>query len=395
MTNQAGAPTDFESFLTWEALVDILSYDPAKGEFRWVKSGRSGWVGRVAGHVNRQHGYRTIVLSGRTFLVSRLAWLHETKEWPVGVIDHINGNRDDDRWDNLRDISPAENALNKALNRNNTSGVAGVYWDNGRKTYIVRLAIGRERKLLGSFDTIEEAKEARQQAEIEFYGEFRRLDAAPPAKALPLKRLNLSKTRAPQGVPADVASGLNQAILLRAISYDPATGEFRWLEARNGEVNVGPLAGKTNKRGYRVIGIGGRSFYGHRLAWLYVTGKWPDALIDHKDGNPSNNSWINLRQATRAQNNANRIAAPGKSGVTGVTLHPGTGKWEASASLNNKRVYLGLFASIEEAAVARTAFDEKERKDFGPRKVAAAPVGDDAEVVTSIRGVEYLKNGSA
>ena len=51
MPNRRGNPTDFESFLTWEALTDVLSYDPARGEFRWVKSGRLGWVGRLAGIV--------------------------------------------------------------------------------------------------------------------------------------------------------------------------------------------------------------------------------------------------------------------------------------------------------------------------------------------------------
>jgi hypothetical protein len=54
MPKRAGNPTDFESFLTWEALTEVLSYDPAYGEFRWVKSKRSGWVGRVAGHVSPQ-----------------------------------------------------------------------------------------------------------------------------------------------------------------------------------------------------------------------------------------------------------------------------------------------------------------------------------------------------
>ncbi len=392
MTQPAGNPTDFESFLTWEALTGMLSYDPAKGEFRWVKSDRPGWVGRVAGHVNRRDGYRAIVLGRRTYRVSRLAWLHETKRWPVGVIDHINGNRSDDRWENLRDVSPAENALNKSLNRNNATGVSGVRWDAERERYVGRLAIDGERKYLGSFETIEEAEAARQAAEVEHYGEFRR-EYSVPAAEVSIPRIRLAPRVSRKGVPADVSSGLNHAMLIRILSYDPATGEFRWLEANHGEVKIGLLAGKTNKKGYRVIGIGGCAFYGHRLAWLYVTGKWPAALIDHKDGDPSNNAWSNLRAATSAQNNANRVATPGKSGITGVVWHRALGKWMARASLDNKTVYLGVFDTIELAAAARAAFDQKERGEFRARKqpTGAAEVGggNDAQVFDA---VEYFGN---
>jgi hypothetical protein len=89
MTKRLGNPTDFESFLTWEALTDVLSYDRATGEFRWVKSARAGWVGRIAGHIDlTRGGYREIRINGRLYRTARLAWLHETKEWPKGVVDH-------------------------------------------------------------------------------------------------------------------------------------------------------------------------------------------------------------------------------------------------------------------------------------------------------------------
>ncbi len=369
MPKRLGNPTDFESFLTWEALIEVLSYDPATGEFRWVKSPRPGWAGRIAGHVNPHHdGYREITLSGRVFRASRLAWLHETKEWPKGIIDHINGNRADDRWENLRDISAAENAMNRSLNENNKSGVSGVYWDADHERYIAHLTIGGERKHLGSFKTIGEAEIARRAAEVEHYREFRRDPQAPAAKRTS-SRVKLAKQISRRGLPADVNSGLNHASLIRALAYDPATGEFRWLETSGGEVKVGPIAGKTNKKGYRVIGLGGRTFYAHRLAWLYVTGKWPGVLVDHKDGNPSNNAWVNLRAATRAQNNSNRIATPGKSGVTGVYWHEQRQKWVARASKDNKLLYLGIFDTIEEAQAARERFEVNHRGEYLTRRV--------------------------
>lgn len=362
MTCRIGNPTDWESFLTWEALTDVLSYDPATGEFRWVKSSRQGFVGRIAGCVDpTKGGYRYIRLGGRSYLASRLAWLHETKAWPSGVVDHINGDRDDNRWENLRDVSVAENARNRSLNSNSTTGAPGVHWDAEQSRYVARLAIKGVRKYLGAFATLEEAVAARKRAEIDYYAEMRRDDDAPkPAKP------KSAKVRLKQG--SDLNPGMTQAILMRLVSYDPATGEFRWLETTNGEVKVGPLAGKTTKNGYRQIGIGGRAFYGHRLAWLYMTGKWPVAMVDHKDGNPANNAWSNLRAATAAQNNANRIATPGKSGVTGVYWHEQRHKWVARASKDNKFLYLGLFDTVDAAKAARKRFDDFHRDGFVTRE---------------------------
>lgn len=85
-----------------------------------------------------------------------------------------------------------------------------------------------------------------------------------------------------------------------------------------------------------------------------------------------------------------KSARPGKSGVTGVTQQ--AGKWVANGSLNSKRVYLGIFDTIEQAAAARAAFDARERQGFVTRNRPVTAIGDDAEVVTSIRKAEYLVN---
>lgn len=88
------------------------------------------------------------------------------------VIDHINRNRLDNRRDNLRICTQQENLFNKSIQCNNTSGIQGVSWDKNRNKWLVHITVNRKQIHLGYFNTIEEAAEARRQAEIEYYGEF-------------------------------------------------------------------------------------------------------------------------------------------------------------------------------------------------------------------------------
>lgn len=91
----------------------------------------------------------------------------------------------------------------------------------------------------------------------------------------------------------------------------------------------------------------------HRLAWLYVYGEWPDAEIDHINGNTGDNRISNLRPATRAQNGANRGRQTNNaSGVKGVCWHAQSGKWRAMIRISGKSRHLGLFNDIGAAAAA-------------------------------------------
>lgn len=171
-----GNPTDFESFLTWEALVSILSYDSATGEFRWreTRHGRVK-VGGLAGSidVSEGSGYRRIEIHGRGFNASRLAWLYMTREWPENLLDHRNHNRADDRWDNLRQATRMQNGANRLVRHDSKSGVNGVYQQPSGK-WIARCRVGKKRYNLGVFDTVEEASKARQDFNVESLGEFAR-----------------------------------------------------------------------------------------------------------------------------------------------------------------------------------------------------------------------------
>lgn len=140
------------------------------------------------------------------------------------------------------------------------------------------------------------------------------------------------------------------------LSYDPATGVFRWLQRPSNRVRVGDAAGSLNDQGYVLIGVFGVNYRGHKLAWFHMTGEWPDFEIDHENHVRHDNAWRNLRRATGSQNLANRKRAA--VGMT-PTKH---GKFVARMKANGKVIHLGTFRTFEEAKVVR---DERFRAHFG------------------------------
>jgi hypothetical protein len=85
--------------------------------------------------------------------------------------------------------------------------------------------------------------------------------------------------------------------LRKVLSYAPTTGIFRWKVSASSRAPVGAIAGAKNGRGYHQIRIGGRPYSVSRLAWLYMTAKWPNSEISYINGNPSDTRWANLREA--------------------------------------------------------------------------------------------------
>lgn len=151
----------------------------------------------------------------------------------------------------------------------------------------------------------------------------------------------------------DSEAALSHSVLLSLLHYDPLTGLFTWLVDRKG-VKKGRRAGCLDKsHGYIRIGVIGRMFMAHRLAWFWMTGRWPDDEIDHEDGVRSNNVWTNLRPATDAEQKQNRAPrSSSKSGLLGVTWEKARNKWRVSIMRNGVSKFIGHFTDPMQAAAA-------------------------------------------
>jgi hypothetical protein len=148
-------------------------------------------------------------------------------------------------------------------------------------------------------------------------------------------------------------SELTAERLRELLSYDPDTGFFRWVVKRNG-VPVGPEIRSVDKEGYVQIRVDQRKYYAHRLAWLYVHGRWPADQLDHISGIRSENRIANLREATNAENGQNCVVRRNNaSGHPGVSWDKQCGKWRARIKVNRKGIHLGKFDNIGDAIAAR------------------------------------------
>jgi hypothetical protein len=150
--------------------------------------------------------------------------------------------------------------------------------------------------------------------------------------------------------------------LRRLLKYDSECGIWIWL-VRRPHRPVGSIAGSINKNNYRDISIDSIDYRSSRLAWLYMTGSWPDRDVDHRDTNPSNDKWSNLRLATQTQNNANtRRYKNNRSGFKGVGWHRGRERWMARIQIDGRSKHLGYF---DDPNVAYSVYIAAAFKIFG------------------------------
>ena len=151
---------------------------------------------------------------------------------------------------------------------------------------------------------------------------------------------------------------LTQAHLKELLHYDPETGHFTWLGSR-GPTRTGSRAGSLHSRGYICIQVDRKIYKAHRLAFLYMKNQIPTE-VDHINRIKSDNRWVNLRPATHQENMGNQgIRVNNTSGYNGVSWHKLTSKWMAYGARKGRLVHLGLFDSLEEAAVVAQAWREE------------------------------------
>jgi hypothetical protein len=152
---------------------------------------------------------------------------------------------------------------------------------------------------------------------------------------------------------------LTQERLKQQMHYDPETGEFTRRSSQYRPDRVGCKAGSLNQVHQRIyIAVGGKQYFAHRLAWLYMTGAWPADEIDHINGNGLDNSFANLRECDSSQNKANtRLNKRSRTGLKGVVPHGQ--RFRAFIQFRGERQYLGVFDTPQEAnaAYARAARD--------------------------------------
>jgi hypothetical protein len=142
-----------------------------QGTFFWRIDTRNTAAGDIAGS-RQSRGYWHIKINRRLYMAHRLAWLYVTGEWPAGHIDHINGNRSDNRFANLRIASNSENAWNSRTRVNNACGYKGVHYKKRLNKFVAQISVGGRVHHFGVFQTPAEAHAAYRKAAKAHFGEF-------------------------------------------------------------------------------------------------------------------------------------------------------------------------------------------------------------------------------
>lgn len=159
-----------EPELTANRLRELLSYDPKTGVFVWrVWQNSRAKAGQIAGS---KSDYLRISVDYVDYLAQRLAWLYMTGEWPKGVIDHKDGNRFNNAWDNLRDTNTSINNRNRrTANSNSGTGILGVSYSQERQKFVAQIKYGGKNRMLGRYETIEQAEAAYKEAKTRHHSE--------------------------------------------------------------------------------------------------------------------------------------------------------------------------------------------------------------------------------
>lgn len=303
------------NYLSKEELSKWLSYNPITGEFRWIKSNSDKIkIGMVAGSKKIAKNNKgdevkkgvIIKINGDDYSAGIIAHVIMTERQPDGVVIHLNYDRWDLRWDNLKDVVLGES-------RRRARRIS-------EEDYLVTL--------------------------VGFNGDYGKREKFISEEVLTYDRLK------------------------ELIDYDPETGvitsKYSTSKMDKG-CQMGSFeaygSGNTHVKGtrHRVrITLMGRSYSAHRLVWFWMTGDWPDGVIDHIDGDPWNNKWDNLRDVTGSENSKNiGLSRKNKSGVLGVYWDKRIDMWCSQIGLNGRNKNLGTFHNFDDAVKVRKEAEKK------------------------------------
>lgn len=150
-----------------EAL-ELFSYDSDTGDLRWrISRSNRALVGAIAGSFDRATRYICIRVKNRLYYAHRIIWLMKTGKWP-DQIDHINHDRADNCWRNLRNANSSVNGKNKSLSSKNSSGQIGVHWHKAAGKWEAQIKVQRKSHWLGLFVHFDDAVAARKAAERQY-----------------------------------------------------------------------------------------------------------------------------------------------------------------------------------------------------------------------------------
>lgn len=154
----------------------VLNYCPNTGVLSWCKTvSNSAREGQEAGS-NHNKGYRFIRYQGKFYFTHKVAWLLFYKDWPSGEIDHINGDKKDNRINNLRVVTRQQQMTNTPSKKNSSSRFKGVTWHKVNKKWRVQIAIKGVKYHLGMFDDEREAALMYNYAAMEAWGKHARFN---------------------------------------------------------------------------------------------------------------------------------------------------------------------------------------------------------------------------
>ena len=161
--------------ITQQRLHELFEYRDDGNLIRKVSTTNRVKVGDVAGYRNNNNGRYYVTFNKKNYLLHRWIFMYHHGYLTNGKdVDHIDGNPGNNRIENLREITHAQNLLNSKIYHSNTSGIKGVYWNKQRCKWQVQLSIKGKVKYLGQYTTLEEAKAVIEKARNEHHGDFAR-----------------------------------------------------------------------------------------------------------------------------------------------------------------------------------------------------------------------------